>query len=123
MDSRHFSLIVYTTWCLGMASSPIGSISSVLPTIGNLEDLVLGIQIHGYVTKQGFDSDKRLVTALIDMYGKCACTLEMSQVFHEINEMDIGACNVFITGLSRNGQVNDALEWRYSGNSKAKGWN
>ena len=86
------------------------SISSVLPAIGNLEDLVLGIQIHGYVIKQGFNSDKCVVTALIDMYGKCACTLEMSQVFHEINVMDIGACNAFITGLSRNGQVNNALE-------------
>jgi pentatricopeptide repeat protein len=86
------------------------SISSVLPAIGDLEDLVLGIQIHGYVIKQGFDSDKCVVTALIDMYGKCACRLEMSQVFYEINQMDIGACNALITGLSRNGHVNDALE-------------
>ncbi|KAL0006553.1 hypothetical protein SO802_008055 [Lithocarpus litseifolius] len=55
------------------------SISSVLPAIGNLEDLVLGIQIHGYVIKQGFDSDK------------CVVTISMAS-------------------LSRNGQVNDALE-------------
>ncbi|KAL6295521.1 hypothetical protein ACE6H2_003663 [Prunus campanulata] len=86
------------------------SISSALPAVGHLEDLGLGIQIHGYVVKQGLGSDKCVVSALIDMYGKRACSFEMSQVFHEMDQMDVGACNALVTGLSRNGLVDDALE-------------
>ncbi|BFG17582.1 hypothetical protein CerSpe_038560 [Prunus speciosa] len=86
------------------------SISSALPAVGHLEDLGLGIQIHGYVVKQGLGSDKCVVSALIDMYGKRACSFEMSQVFHEMDQMDVGACNALVTGLSRNGLVDNALE-------------
>ncbi|CAL8098845.1 unnamed protein product [Prunus armeniaca] len=90
---------------------PDGSgISSALPAVGHLEDLGMGIQIHGYVVKQGLGSDKCVVSALIDLYGKCACSFEMSQVFHEMDQMDVGACNALVTGLSRNGLVDNALE-------------
>lgn len=86
------------------------SISSVLPAVGDLEYLEMGIQIHGYVIKQRLGSDKCVVSALVDMYGKCACTVEMSQVVGEMDEMDVGACNALVTGLARNGLVDDALE-------------
>lgn len=86
------------------------SISSVLPAVGDLEYLDMGIQIHGYVIKQGLGSDKCVVSALVDMYGMCACTVEMSQVVGEMDEMDVGACNALVTGLARNGLVDDAME-------------
>ncbi|KAB1203618.1 hypothetical protein CJ030_MR8G000665 [Morella rubra] len=86
------------------------SISSALSAVGDLEDLDMGIQIHGYVIKKGFVPDKFVVSALIDMYGKCTCVVEMSQVFNEMDQMDIGACNALVTGLSRNGHADDALE-------------
>ncbi|KAL6317378.1 hypothetical protein AAG906_030131 [Vitis piasezkii] len=85
------------------------TISSVLPAVGDLEDLVMGILIHGYVIKQGLVSDKCVSSALIDMYGKCSCTSEMSQVFDQMDHMDVGSCNAFIFGLSRNGQVESSL--------------
>lgn len=86
------------------------SISSVLPAVGDLEYLDMGIQIHGYVIKQRLGSDKCVVSALVDMYGKCACPVEMSQVVGEMDEMDVGACNALVTGLARNGLVDDAME-------------
>ncbi|KAJ7975325.1 Pentatricopeptide repeat-containing protein [Quillaja saponaria] len=90
---------------------PDGStVCSVLPALGQLEDLISGKQIHGFAIKQGFGLDKCVVSALIDMYGKCTCTLDMSRVFDEADQMDIGSCNAFITGLSRNGLVDTALE-------------
>ncbi|KAL6963432.1 hypothetical protein U1Q18_043587 [Sarracenia purpurea var. burkii] len=85
------------------------SISSVLPAVGDLEDLNMGIQIHGYVIKQGIAPDKCVVTALIDMYGKCGSSAEMSLVFDEMDQLEIGACNALVTGLSRNGFVDEAL--------------
>ncbi|GAV76255.1 PPR domain-containing protein/PPR_2 domain-containing protein/PPR_3 domain-containing protein/DYW_deaminase domain-containing protein [Cephalotus follicularis] len=87
-----------------------GSVSSVLPALGDLEMLDTGIQVHGYVIVQGLGQDKCVVTALIDMYAKCACTLELSRVFDEMEDRDIGACNALITGLSRNGLFGNALE-------------
>ncbi|KAJ6392298.1 hypothetical protein OIU77_026116 [Salix suchowensis] len=57
------------------------SVSSVLPAVGDLEMPFMGIQIHCYVIKQGLGPDKFVVSALIDMYGKCACASEMSGVF------------------------------------------
>lgn len=85
------------------------STSSVLPAVGDLEDLYLGIQIHAYLIKHGLGSDKCVVSALIDMYGKCACAKEMSQVFDEMDKIDIGACNALVAGLSRNGFAENAL--------------
>ncbi|KAL9395521.1 hypothetical protein Peur_009774 [Populus x canadensis] len=86
------------------------SVSSVLPAVGDLEMPLMGIQIHCYVIKQGLGPDKFVVSALIDMYGKCACASEMSGVFNEMDEVDVGACNALVTGLSRNGLVDNALE-------------
>ncbi|KAM7521252.1 hypothetical protein LguiB_020214 [Lonicera macranthoides] len=85
------------------------SISSVLSAIGDLEDFNVGIQIHGYVVKQGLGLDKCVLSALIDMYGKCSCTSEMSLVFDEMDQTDIGACNAFLAGLSRNGLTGEVL--------------
>ncbi|MCL7051867.1 hypothetical protein MKW94_001202 [Papaver nudicaule] len=86
------------------------SVSSVLPMIGQLEELKVGIQVHSYVIKQGLGLDKWVVTALIDMYGKCGCASEMLKVFKEMAQMDVGSCNALVCGLSRNGRVDDALE-------------
>lgn len=86
------------------------TIASVLPAVGELEKLNTGIQIHGYVVKQGLEQDICVVSALIDMYGKCGCELEMLKVLKEMDQMDTGACNALITGLSRNGSVEKALE-------------
>ncbi|KAK7364166.1 hypothetical protein VNO80_12611 [Phaseolus coccineus] len=90
---------------------PDGStVSCVLPSVGCLEDAVMGAQVHGYVTKQGLICDKFVVSAMLDMYGKCGCVKEMSRVFDEVEEMEIGSLNAFLTGLSRNGMVDAALE-------------
>ena len=82
----------------------------MLPAVGCLEDVVVGAQVHGYVIKQGLGSDKFVVSAMLDMYGKCGCVKEMSRVFDEVEEMEIGSLNAFLTGLSRNGMVDTALE-------------
>lgn len=86
------------------------TISSVLPAIGELEDLFVGVQIHGYALKQGLGSDKCIVSALIDMYGKFSYTMEMSQVFDEMPHRDLGAYNALVSGFARNGLTDEALE-------------
>ncbi|GFP86623.1 pentatricopeptide repeat-containing protein at1g20230 [Phtheirospermum japonicum] len=86
------------------------SISSVLPAIGDLGYLNAGTQVHGHVIKIGFAVDKCIVSALIDMYGKCGCAAEMSRVFEDTGRGDVGACNAVIAGLARHGLVDEALK-------------
>lgn len=86
------------------------SVSSVLSALGDLEDLKVGVQVHGYVIKEGLAKDKWVGSSLIDMYGKCACADDICKVFVEMDDFDVGACNALVTGLSRNGFVDKALE-------------
>lgn len=85
------------------------SISSVLPAIGDFGYLKTGTQVHGHVIKTGFGVDKCIVSALIDMYSKCGRSEEMLQVFEDMNQVDVGACNALIAGLARHGLVDKAL--------------
>ncbi|KAK9120833.1 hypothetical protein Syun_018450 [Stephania yunnanensis] len=86
------------------------SFSSVLAATGDLEDLEIGIQVHGLVIKQGLGLDNCVVSALIDMYGKCRLASEMMKVFDEMVQKDLCSCNALVSGLSRNGHVDDALQ-------------
>lgn len=90
--------------------SPDGtSVSSVLSAVGDLENAKMGAEIHCCVIKLGCGSDNYAVTALMDVYGKCSCSSEMLRVFDESGQLDISSCNALISGLSRNGFVDEAL--------------
>ncbi|KAK8601357.1 hypothetical protein V6N13_058927 [Hibiscus sabdariffa] len=88
------------------------TISSVLSAVGDMERLTIGIQVLCYVIKLGFLHCKFVISALMDMFGKCACAEELMKAFEETDEevMDVGARNALITALSRNGLVDVALE-------------
>ncbi|XWS24531.1 hypothetical protein CRYUN_Cryun28dG0110900 [Craigia yunnanensis] len=88
------------------------TISSILSAVGDLERLNIGVQVLFHVIKLGLLHCKFVICALMDMFGKCACAGELMKAFEETDEevMDIGACNALITGLSRNGLVDVALE-------------
>lgn len=85
------------------------TVSSVLPSIGDLVSFKLGRQVHGYVIKEGLGFDKCVTSALLDMYGKCSQALDMSKVFNETDQTEVGVCNAYVTGLARNGLVEEAL--------------
>ncbi|KAL1217360.1 Pentatricopeptide repeat-containing protein [Cardamine amara subsp. amara] len=86
------------------------TVSSVLPSVGDTENLNMGRQIHGYVIKQGLLKDKCVISAMIDMYGKSGHVYGIIQLFDQFEMMETGVCNTYITGLSRNGLVDKALE-------------
>ncbi|RZC82523.1 hypothetical protein C5167_045305 [Papaver somniferum] len=60
--------------------------------------------------KKGLGADKWVVSALIDMYGKCGCASDMLRVFKEMAHMDVCSYFALVWGLSQNGRVADALE-------------
>lgn len=85
------------------------STSSVLSAVGNLKDLGAGVQIHAFVINAGLASDQCVRSALIDMYGRCSRASDMLHVYDGMAQIDLGSFNALISGLSRNGLVDDAL--------------
>ncbi|XP_051203501.1 pentatricopeptide repeat-containing protein At1g20230 isoform X1 [Lolium perenne] len=84
-------------------------VSCALSAVGDVKDVSVGEQVHAYVVKAGCRQDASVVTALIDMYGKCGRADEISRVFHESSHMDAASCSALVAGLSRNAQVSEAL--------------
>jgi len=85
------------------------SFSSVLAAIADLEVLNVGVQVHGYAMKRGLSFDNWVVSALVDMYGKCSCASEMKRAFADMGCVETGSCNALVTGLARNGLIDDAM--------------
>ncbi|PAN19920.1 hypothetical protein PAHAL_3G307800 [Panicum hallii] len=95
----------------GMLRPDSTGVSCALSAIGDLgtEAIAVGEQLHGYAVKSGCRLDACVVTALIDMYGKCGRADEIVRVFNESCHMDVASCNALVAGLSRNAQVSEAL--------------
>ncbi|CAN8304660.1 unnamed protein product [Cochlearia groenlandica] len=106
---REAAIMFQKMHCLGFFPDHV-TVSSVLPSVGDSEKLNLGRQIHGYVVKQGMLKDKCVISAMIDMYGKSGNVYGLINLFDGFQMMDTGVCNAYITGLSRNGLVDKALE-------------
>lgn len=85
-------------------------VSCALSAVGDLKEVSVGEQVHGYVVKAGCSLDVCVVTALIDMYGKCGRPDEIVRVFNKSSHMDVASCNALVSGLSRNAQVSEALK-------------
>lgn len=56
-------------------------VSCALSAVGDVGDVAVGEQLHGYVVKAGCRLDACVATALIDMYGKCGRADEIVRVF------------------------------------------
>ncbi|XP_076918637.1 pentatricopeptide repeat-containing protein At3g47530 [Bidens hawaiensis] len=69
-----------------------------------------GLQIHGRVLRDGFCSDTRLMTTLMEFYSGGGKGEDACQVFDEMPERDTVAWNVLVSCYIRNGRTRDALE-------------
>ncbi|KAL6619371.1 hypothetical protein ACP70R_034510 [Stipagrostis hirtigluma subsp. patula] len=87
----------------------VTGISCALSAVGDVDEVSVGEQLHGYAVKAGCRLDACVVTALIDMYGKCGRAEEIVRVFEESSHMDVASCNALVAGLSRNSQASEAL--------------
>ncbi|OVA10264.1 Pentatricopeptide repeat [Macleaya cordata] len=82
----------------------------VLKSCSALEDIGLGIQIHGVIVRMGFDHDVVTGSALVDMYAKCKSLRESNRVFHEMPERNWVSWSAIIAGCVQNNQLLDSLE-------------
>ncbi|KAF5191660.1 Pentatricopeptide repeat-containing protein [Thalictrum thalictroides] len=89
------------------------TIISVLSACANLGVLGLGIWMHYYAMKCGFDKNIRVRNSLIDMYSRCGCIEFARQVFQNMDTRSVVSWNSMIVGLAINGYAEDALEHFY----------
>eukprot|EP01018_Ginkgo_biloba_P018482 Gb_07217 [translate_table: standard] len=85
------------------------TVVSVLQACAHLGALEQGKWVHDYITRNGFESNIFVGTALIDMYAKCGSIEIACQLFDAMSKRDIISWNAMIDGYAQNGRVNEAL--------------
>ncbi|KAG1359029.1 putative pentatricopeptide repeat-containing protein [Cocos nucifera] len=83
--------------------------SCVLNACTASQDLRHGREVHGYLTRLGYDSDPFTSNALVDMYAKLGNINAAAVVFKGIARPDIVSWNAFIAGCVLHGHDNWAL--------------
>lgn len=84
--------------------------SIVLKVCAALEDLSLGMQIHGWSAKLGLDSAVSVGTPLVDFYVKCASFESAFKTFGRIQEPNDVSWSTIITAYCQIGKFDDALQ-------------
>ncbi|KAK3212246.1 hypothetical protein Dsin_016952 [Dipteronia sinensis] len=97
-----------------MASSDVGfdqrSFAVVLKVCSVLENCDLGVQVHGFAMKLGFNRDVVTGSALVDMYAKCKkldCSLLL---FSEMSEKNWVSWSAVVAGCVQNDEFVKGLE-------------
>ncbi|XWS51140.1 hypothetical protein CRYUN_Cryun12cG0151200 [Craigia yunnanensis] len=92
----------------GLKPDPI-SFSFVIKSCIKFRSLFRGLQVHGRILRDGFQSDCLLLTTLMDFYSSFAGRDEACKVFDEMAQKDTIAWNVLISCYLRNGRTRDVL--------------
>lgn len=85
------------------------TIASVLSACASLGAIDHGKWVHSYLKISALESDVVIVTALIDMYGKCGCVERAYEVFKEMQKKDTLAWTAMISVLALHGFSQEAL--------------
>ncbi|GAY60417.1 hypothetical protein CUMW_201850, partial [Citrus unshiu] len=86
------------------------TLSSVLPACARLQNLSLGKEFHGYITRNGFMSNPFVVNGLVDVYRRCGDMLSALKIFSKFSIKNEVSCNTIIVGYCENGNVSEARE-------------
>ncbi|KAK8310517.1 hypothetical protein V6Z12_D02G191600 [Gossypium hirsutum] len=89
----------------------IRSFVGLLNLSSRREDILLGRQIHCFLTKVGFDlGSVHIQSALIDMYGKCGEIESSQSVYGRASKRTLECCNSLITSFLHCGITGDVFE-------------
>ncbi|WOL04795.1 hypothetical protein Cni_G13517 [Canna indica] len=84
------------------------SLSGGLAASANLASVEEGQQLHGLVTKLGFDSNLHVINATMDMYGKCGKMDDVLKILPEPKKRSQQSWNILISGYARHGLFDKA---------------
>ncbi|KAK7404458.1 hypothetical protein VNO78_05367 [Psophocarpus tetragonolobus] len=74
--------------------------------------LIPGKQVHAYILRMRFTMDKKLLSALVDMYSKCGNVTYAEKIFGLVtdSDRDVVLYNVMIAGYAHHGFENKAIQ-------------
>ncbi|KAF5194692.1 Pentatricopeptide repeat [Thalictrum thalictroides] len=86
------------------------TLASCLRGCTGIAALENGRQLHSRIIKAGHSDDTFIMSALVDLYGKCGCIEEAEAVFNCLVSRDIVSWNTMICGYSQHGRGKKALD-------------
>ncbi|KAH7296257.1 hypothetical protein KP509_26G016100 [Ceratopteris richardii] len=85
----------------------------IIGTFCSTEDIKESRRIHVRVLHSGFLANMKVITALINLYGRL-CVLEyIDPLLDRLNKLDVVLCTSLIDMYSQHGQTGKAIEWFY----------
>lgn len=85
------------------------TVACVLPACASLAALGKGQEVHGYIIRNGYSSDRYVANALVDMYVKCGLLVLAQLLFDMIPVKDLISWTVMIAGYGMHGFGNEAI--------------
>lgn len=85
-------------------------VPSVLKACCLIPSILLGEEIHGFVVKNGLNTDVFVCNALIQMYSECGSLKLARQLFDKMQNRDIVSWSTMIRNYSRSGLRNEGLD-------------
>ncbi|CAK7323178.1 unnamed protein product [Dovyalis caffra] len=85
------------------------TISSLLLACAHLKSLQYGKEIHGYVLRNGLETDLFVGTSLLSHYIHCGKSSSARVLFDRMKDKNIVSWNAMISGYSQNGLPYEAL--------------
>ncbi|PNX96353.1 pentatricopeptide repeat-containing protein chloroplastic-like [Trifolium pratense] len=107
-DYEAIELFVEMAFELGLSPNSV-TFAGVLPACVRCEAFLDKEGIHGCVVKWGFEKDKYVQNALMDMYSRMGRVEISRSIFGSMNRRDIVSWNTMITGYVVCGRHDDAL--------------
>ncbi|KAK9107391.1 hypothetical protein Syun_023402 [Stephania yunnanensis] len=95
-------------WCLVDPNQ--FTIVSLLAACSKLGALHQGKWVHGYMIKEGIDLNSFVVSALLDMYGKCGTVMDARLVFNEFDTAELVSWTSMIAIYTQRGFPSEALK-------------
>ncbi|CAO2839910.1 unnamed protein product [Amaranthus hypochondriacus] len=88
----------------------VATLVTVISASADIAALSQGREIHGFSWRQGFSSQDKIKTALVDLYAKCGSVRVASRMFERLKEKRVVSWNAIITGYAMHGYSIDAID-------------
>ncbi|KAJ4820303.1 Pentatricopeptide repeat-containing protein [Rhynchospora pubera] len=95
-------------WVNGFTPDKL-TFASLITAASNLTSIFNGLQLHSLVIKFGLSLDPHILSALIDLYGKCGCAKEACVLFSSTRTTDVVCWNSMISTYAQNGQAEESI--------------
>ncbi|KAK9124390.1 hypothetical protein Sjap_013992 [Stephania japonica] len=84
------------------------TLETVIPIVGSITNLMIGKQLHNVFLRSEFEMSRYACTTFINMYANCGDVAHAVELFEYIKDKDSASWNAIISGLAKNGFLDEA---------------